>query len=84
MTDDEITDVSAWLMAQRPLNPGQPYPNVNAKAETAARAASTADEAMNEEGAEQEQLMDEKLPPPGADEQTRAPGNRNVSRDERS
>ena len=30
MTDDEVTDVSAWLMAQRPLNPGQPYPNANA------------------------------------------------------
>jgi cytochrome c oxidase cbb3-type subunit III len=28
MTDDEITDVTAWLMAQRPQNPGQPYPNV--------------------------------------------------------
>ncbi len=27
MTDDEITDVSAWLIAQRPATPGQPYPN---------------------------------------------------------
>jgi cytochrome c oxidase cbb3-type subunit 3/ubiquinol-cytochrome c reductase cytochrome c subunit len=27
MTDDEITDVSAWLIAQRPTRPGQPYPN---------------------------------------------------------
>ena len=27
MTDDEITDVSAWLIAQRPTTPGQPYPN---------------------------------------------------------
>ncbi len=26
MTDDEITDVSAWLIAQRPATPGQPYP----------------------------------------------------------
>jgi cytochrome c oxidase cbb3-type subunit 3 len=26
MTDAEVTDVSAWLMAQRPVNPGQPYP----------------------------------------------------------
>jgi cytochrome c oxidase cbb3-type subunit 3 len=26
MTDDEITDVSAWLIAQRPSAPGQPYP----------------------------------------------------------
>lgn len=28
MTDDEITDVTAWLMAQKPASPGQPYPNV--------------------------------------------------------
>lgn len=27
MTDAEITDVSAWLMAQKPALPGQPYPN---------------------------------------------------------
>jgi len=27
MTDDEITNVSAWLIAQRPSTPGQPYPN---------------------------------------------------------
>jgi hypothetical protein len=27
MTDDEITNVSAWLIAQRPPAPGQPYPN---------------------------------------------------------
>jgi cytochrome c oxidase cbb3-type subunit 3/ubiquinol-cytochrome c reductase cytochrome c subunit len=27
LTDDEITNVSAWLLAQRPTNPGQPYPN---------------------------------------------------------
>lgn len=27
LTDDEITDVSAWLMAQKPALPGQPYPN---------------------------------------------------------
>ncbi len=27
MTDQEITDVSAWLIAQRPPTPGQPYPN---------------------------------------------------------
>jgi cytochrome c oxidase cbb3-type subunit 3/ubiquinol-cytochrome c reductase cytochrome c subunit len=25
MTDDEITDVSAWLIAQKPATPGQPY-----------------------------------------------------------
>ena len=29
MTDDEITDLSAWLIAQRPENPGQPYPSVS-------------------------------------------------------
>jgi cytochrome c oxidase cbb3-type subunit 3 len=27
MTDEEITDVTAWLMAQRPATPGQPYPS---------------------------------------------------------
>jgi cytochrome c oxidase cbb3-type subunit 3/ubiquinol-cytochrome c reductase cytochrome c subunit len=27
MTDDEVTDVSAWLIAQRPATPGQPYPS---------------------------------------------------------
>jgi cytochrome c oxidase cbb3-type subunit 3/ubiquinol-cytochrome c reductase cytochrome c subunit len=26
MTDDEITDLSAWIMAQKPAAPGQPYP----------------------------------------------------------
>jgi len=36
MTDDEITNVSAWLMAQRPANPGQPYANLSATAQTAA------------------------------------------------
>ena len=25
LTDDDVTDVTAWLMAQRPLS-GQPYP----------------------------------------------------------
>ncbi|WP_109489243.1 cytochrome c [Occallatibacter savannae] len=29
MTDDEVTDVSAWLMSQKPVLPGQPYPNTN-------------------------------------------------------
>ena len=28
LSDDEITNVSAWLMAQKPLLPGQPYPNL--------------------------------------------------------
>jgi cytochrome c oxidase cbb3-type subunit 3/ubiquinol-cytochrome c reductase cytochrome c subunit len=27
MSDDEITDVSAWLIAQKPTTPGQPYPD---------------------------------------------------------
>jgi cytochrome c oxidase cbb3-type subunit 3 len=34
MTDEEITDVSAWLLAQRPASPGQPYPSVSTAAET--------------------------------------------------
>jgi cytochrome c oxidase cbb3-type subunit 3 len=38
MTDDEVTDVSAWLMAQRPENPGQPYPNLNVVGEKPATA----------------------------------------------
>lgn len=29
LTDDEITNVSAWLMAQKPALPGQPYPNLH-------------------------------------------------------
>jgi len=29
MSDDEVTDVSAWLMSQKPVMPGQPYPNAN-------------------------------------------------------
>jgi cytochrome c oxidase cbb3-type subunit III len=29
LTDDEITNVTAWLMAQRPALPGQPYPTGN-------------------------------------------------------
>ncbi|HWE87705.1 MAG TPA: c-type cytochrome [Terracidiphilus sp.] len=28
MTDDEVTNVSAWLLAKRPIAPGQPYPNL--------------------------------------------------------
>ena len=27
MTGDEIANVTAWLLAQRPAAPGQPYPN---------------------------------------------------------
>ena len=27
LTDAEVTDVTAWLLAQRPVNPGQPYPD---------------------------------------------------------
>ena len=33
MTDQEITNVTAWLMAQKPTLPGQPYPNVNPTSE---------------------------------------------------
>lgn len=29
MTDDEIANVTAWLLAQRPAAPGQPYPSLN-------------------------------------------------------
>lgn len=29
LSDAEITDVTAWLLAQRPANPGQPYPDNN-------------------------------------------------------
>jgi cytochrome c oxidase cbb3-type subunit 3/ubiquinol-cytochrome c reductase cytochrome c subunit len=28
LSDDEITNVSAWLIAQRPARPGQPYPSM--------------------------------------------------------
>lgn len=28
LSDDEITNVTAWLMAQKPPLPGQPYPNL--------------------------------------------------------
>jgi len=27
LTDSDVSDVTAWLMAQRPANPGQPYPD---------------------------------------------------------
>jgi cytochrome c oxidase cbb3-type subunit III len=33
MTDDEITNVSAWLLAQRPATPGQLYPNMQPASE---------------------------------------------------
>jgi cytochrome c553 len=33
MTDDEITNVSAWLMAQKPELPGQPYPDMSPTSE---------------------------------------------------
>jgi cytochrome c oxidase cbb3-type subunit 3 len=35
LTDDDITNVSAWLMAQKPLLPGQPYPSLNPAASAA-------------------------------------------------
>jgi cytochrome c oxidase cbb3-type subunit 3 len=34
MTDDEVSDVSAWLIAQKPASPGQPYPNANPTTES--------------------------------------------------
>jgi mono/diheme cytochrome c family protein len=33
MTDEEITDVSGWLIAQKPMNPGRPYPNTKPTSE---------------------------------------------------
>jgi cytochrome c oxidase cbb3-type subunit 3 len=27
LTDSDVSDVTAWLMSQRPANPGQPYPD---------------------------------------------------------
>lgn len=33
LTDDEITDVTAWLIAQTPARPGHPYPNTQPTSE---------------------------------------------------
>lgn len=33
LTDAEINDVIAWMMAQKPANPGQPYPDNNTTSE---------------------------------------------------
>jgi cytochrome c oxidase cbb3-type subunit 3/ubiquinol-cytochrome c reductase cytochrome c subunit len=33
LTDGDIHDVTAWLLSQRPANPGQPYPNNNTMSE---------------------------------------------------
>jgi cytochrome c oxidase cbb3-type subunit 3/ubiquinol-cytochrome c reductase cytochrome c subunit len=33
LTDAEVTDVTAWIIAQRPPMPGQPYPNTGPTAE---------------------------------------------------
>ena len=49
MTDDEITDVSAWLMSQKPATPGQPYPSTRPTAESAAKKQSIA---MKKQGAQ--------------------------------
>ena len=38
LSDDEITDVTAWLMAQRSANPVQPYPNRNLPADKPGKA----------------------------------------------
>lgn len=42
LTDGEIADVTAWLLAQRPPNPGQPYPDNNTTTEKPAEAQPTA------------------------------------------
>jgi cytochrome c oxidase cbb3-type subunit 3/ubiquinol-cytochrome c reductase cytochrome c subunit len=34
LSDDEITNVAAWLIAQRPARPGQPYPNSSPTSES--------------------------------------------------
>jgi cytochrome c oxidase cbb3-type subunit 3/ubiquinol-cytochrome c reductase cytochrome c subunit len=33
LSDGDINDVTAWLLSQRPVNPGQPYPNNNTMSE---------------------------------------------------
>ncbi len=33
LTDADVSDVTAWLLSQRPANPGQPYPNNNTTSE---------------------------------------------------
>lgn len=37
LTDAEVTDVTAWMLAQRPRNPGQPYPTYPANHPTVER-----------------------------------------------
>ena len=64
LTDDEITNVSAWLMAQTPALPGQPYPNQNpASANQPARRPARSQESP------ERPTMDEKLPPPSPQQQ---------------
>lgn len=38
LSDDEITNVTAWLLAQKPATPGQPYPSARPASERAAEA----------------------------------------------
>jgi cytochrome c oxidase cbb3-type subunit 3/ubiquinol-cytochrome c reductase cytochrome c subunit len=38
LSDDEITNVTAWLLAQKPATPGQPYPTTQPAAEHPAEA----------------------------------------------
>lgn len=33
LSDADVTDVTAWMLAQKPANPGQPYPNDNTTTE---------------------------------------------------
>jgi cytochrome c oxidase cbb3-type subunit 3/ubiquinol-cytochrome c reductase cytochrome c subunit len=44
LTDADVMDVTAWLLSQRPANPGQPYPgnNTTAKHSDAARTSAPA------------------------------------------
>lgn len=41
LTDDEVTDLTAWLMTQRPALPGQPYGNAPASGAAPVPASST-------------------------------------------
>ena len=42
MTDEEVTNVCAWLIAQRPATPGQPYPSAQPTSELQGEAQSKA------------------------------------------
>ena len=42
LSDADITDVTAWMIAQRPANPGQPYPSTRPNSQPAGEAQPTA------------------------------------------